>query len=867
MYSLKKKMLALSLGAVMLAGSAGCQKKNANGKNPAGTQNPQGTQVITPEPTAPAQPTPVLIREWDTDGGRYVFRDAVSKLTKCWNPHTYTDAEDGYLAPFLTDGLYDFVYNDALHPVADTPDFAGYRVIPAMAAAMPEDVTEMVREMCPQYGIPENAKEGYAFSVRLNQNACWEDGTPITARDYVESMKRLLDPKRKNPRAVDYINGTFELAGARAFYYSNETVFVPNSTDGIAMLVNPQEMKEDENGYFITENGDRVFFGLKEKYACLGGEMSLEDFYNAGYLADSDAWKLLSEASDSQGFAPVTKETVEAVCSLLGTEEEYGFLMTILNVFGEPNPAGVGLFAQADDVLTIVLEKPIGLFALCYQLTGNWLVYTPFYDRTVTAEDGSVSSVYNTSVGTTKSYGPYSLAVYKPGEMLKLVKNENWYGYSDKVHAVAAPEDSVNYRLYQTDVLECYQVPNAKDRLDMFLRGDLTELTLTNTESIPDMEKKVYLQPSDTVYYLYLNANKEQLDRLEEAADFDNTRLDWQTLSLKSFRKALSLALSREAFTDEVAVGRGACYGIIGDSFLWDTATGETYRNTKEAKNVLSKIYDGLAKEAGQQGENARNAKVKQLASQAFEEACAAGFLTDTKTAGQSDQKIVIEYAVANASTLASNTVAFWNERLAEAFAGTPFEGKVEFSLSKNYGNDWKQRFCDGYSGAVMTGWSSSMTDPYAMVEFFTNPTYQYNAGWFDTSAKMLTLSVAVKENEPEKELTQSVRGWAEALCGAEVNFGGTVLDFGKEAPAKSRLAILTALEEALLQEYDVLPVMQSAGRVLLSDQVQYVTEDYHPIMLRGGIVYLRYRYNDEEWKQMRKTTEEPNGENSIETK
>lgn len=861
MYSLKKKMLALSLGAAMIVGCAGCQKKKATGDDPANHQNPQGTQAITPEPTRAPSPTPVLIREWSADDGTYVFRDAVSKLTKCWNPHTYTDAEDGYLAPFLTDGLYDFVYNDALHPVENTPDFAGYQLIPAMAAAMPKDVTELVREMCPQYGIPEDAKEGYAFSVPLNKNACWEDGTPITAQDYVESMMRLLDPKRKNPRAVDYINGTFELAGARAYYYSNETVFVPNSTDGIAMLVKPQEMKEDENGYYVTENNDRVFFGLKEKYACLGGEMSLEDFYNAGYLEDSDAWKLLSEASDSQGFAPVTKETVEAMCALLGTEEEYGFLMTILNVFGEPNPAGMGLFAQADDQLTIVLEKPISMFALCYQLTGNWLVYAPFYDRMVADADGSIHSVYNTSVGTTKSYGPYRLAVYKPGEMLKLVKNENWYGYSDKVHAVAAKEDGVNYRLYQTDVLECYQIPDAQDRLSMFLLGNLTELNLTGTEQKTDPEIKVYSEPSDTVYYLYLNANKEQLDRLEESADFDNTRLDWQTLSLQSFRKALSLAISREAFTEEVATGRGACYGIVGDSFLWNTATGETYRNTKEAEAVLSEIYGVDRSEA------ALKTTIKQLASRAFEEACEAGFLTDTKAAGQSDQKIVIEYAVANASTLATDTVAFWNERLAEAFAGTPFEGKVEFALSKNFGNDWKQRFCDGYSGAVMTGWSSSMTDPYAMVEFFTNPTYQYNNGWFDTSKKMLTLSVAAKENESKKELTQSIRGWAQALCGTETDFGTAVLSFGEEAPTASRLTILAALEKALLQEYDVLPIMQSAGHVLLSDQVQYMTENYHPIMLRGGIVYLRYRYTDEEWQKMREKTEEQNGENSTETK
>jgi hypothetical protein len=47
---------------------------------------------------------------------------------------------------------------------------------------------------------------------------------------------------------------------------------------------------------------------------------------------------------------------------------------------------------------------------------------------------------------------------------------------------------------------------------------------------------------------------------------------------------------------------------------------------------------------------------------------------------------------------------------------------------------------------------------------------------------------------------------------------------------------------------YDYIPMLQDAGMSLLSKQVYYVVDEYNPIMGRGGIQYMKYNYNDQEW-------------------
>src|SRR5699024_6331088 len=120
-----------------------------------------------------------------------VYKDSVGVLATNWNPHTYQTQEDGYPTEFIRAGFYSFIYNDELNPVEGKDPYTGYVIIPEMAASMPVDVTEEVKAEHPEFNIPESATSGYAYTIDLNPDAVWEDGTPINADSYVYSMKRL----------------------------------------------------------------------------------------------------------------------------------------------------------------------------------------------------------------------------------------------------------------------------------------------------------------------------------------------------------------------------------------------------------------------------------------------------------------------------------------------------------------------------------------------------------------------------------------------------------------------------------------------------------------------------------------------------
>ena len=157
--------------------------------------------------------------------GEYVYKDAVVAVSANWNPHTYQTVDESYPIDFITTGLYTFVFNDALNPVEGKDPFQGYKIVPEMAADFPIDVTEAVKAAHPEYNIPESATAGYAYEIKLNPNAKWENGDPITAETYVYSMKMLLDPNYKNYRGVDYFDGDFSIANAKNYYYQGTVAY------------------------------------------------------------------------------------------------------------------------------------------------------------------------------------------------------------------------------------------------------------------------------------------------------------------------------------------------------------------------------------------------------------------------------------------------------------------------------------------------------------------------------------------------------------------------------------------------------------------------------------------------------------------
>lgn len=795
--------------------------------------------------------------------GEFTYKDSVSQLATNWNPHTYQTTDDAYPADFLRMGFYNFIFNDELHPVDGKDPYKGYVIIPEMAESEPVDVTEKVKKDHPEFNIPESATSGYAYTIDLNKNACWEDGTKINADTYVYSMQQLLDSKLLNYRASDYYVGSFCIAGAEGYANSGRTIKKENSSDGETMNYEFSKLVKGADGVYTTPEGAKAYFGLKTAYAWMGGNNSLDDYAGAGYISN---YADISKGMDDDGYVAVTDESIEALHAFTGSaiwgnesRDDLGYYVSYDHTYPVVSYDTVGLYKSGEYQITLVLGKALAGFNLLYNLTSNWIVYQPYYDACLKQDGDAWSSTYNTSVETTMSYGPYKLVSYQADKAMRFEKNEKWYGWTDNVHVYVDPEDGKTYRMYQTTAIDCQEVEEAKTRKLMFLKGELMGYGLQK-EDFDTYRSSEYchVTPSETIFFFIFNGYKDVIDEREAAADFDATKYDIQTLTLKSFRQAIAVTYDKELFASTISPSRSGGYGLIGNSYIYDPDTGARYRDTDQAKKALCDFYSVDVSKfesldaAVESITGFDTVAAKELYQKAFDEALAAGYITDKDNDGKSDQVVRIEYCASVVSEFIEDTIEYLNKKVSEVVVGTPFEGKVEIYASAPYGDEWSNKIKSGLSDVVLGGWSGSALDPFGLSDLYTNPSYQYDAKWFDATKVNLTLDVDVaKIGEPAnmKSVTMNLRQWSNALNGETVTIDGTDYNFGDGiAEVSTRLDILAAIEGQVLQTYDYIPMLQDGSMALLSQQVYYVVEEYNPIMGRGGIAYLKYNYNDTEW-------------------
>lgn len=851
---MQKKILALLLALVMaVAVFAGCQ-------TPAEPSEATAAPAASGDPSGEATDAP----EADT----YTYQDSVSVMATNWNPHTYQTSDDAYPSDTarIRIGLYDLIFNDELHPVEGKEPFTGYVVLPEMAASLPVDVTEQVKAEHPEFGIPEDMTSGYAYTIDLNPDACWEDGTPINADTYVYSMQKLLDPKLLNYRAVDYYGQNFSIAGAEEYANAGRTVDLDNyAMSGYTL----EDLTLGEDGQYVSPEGSPMFVGVNFDLswtAQSGGTLQeLVEAYGDQYF-NMERWEELVALADENGLAPLTEDSYAMLVSLISTdawmedESNAPCYFVERKTYPEVDFSTVGLYKSGDYQITLVLDKALAGFNLYYSLTSNWIVKEDLYESCLTSSTGADgvevwSSTYNTSVETTSSYGPYKLVEFQTDKFMRYEKNENWYGWTDGKHEYVDPNDGQTYPMYQTTAIECEVVEEAATRKLMFLRGELMGYGLGSEDfDTYRSSEYCYATPAETIFFLILNGYLEAIQSREAAADFDQTQYDLETMTVLEFRKAVALTYDKDLFAATVSPARSGGYGIIGNAYVWDVDTGALYRDTDQAKQALCNAYSVDVSEYASLDEAAASItgydpeQAKVFYGEAFTKALEAGYITDEDGDGISDQTVRIEYCISVDNDFMTQTIDYLNEKMAEVTAGTPFEGKVQFVKSAPYGNEWSDRIREGLSDTVLAGWQGSALNPFSLTDQYVNPQYMYDANWFDATTVDMTLELTV--DGEARSITMNLREWSDALNGAAVTAeDGNTYNFGDGmADPQDRLTILAAIETQILGTYNYLPMLQDGSMALLSQQVYYVVEEYNPILGRGGIQYLRYNYDDAEW-------------------
>lgn len=838
---------------MMLPMIASCSSCNQGGGD-------DGTGTTTGGGDQPDEPT--YERVYFDPSKSYVYKDAVVTLPVNWNPHTYETNDDAYPADFLRVGLYGFVFNDALHPstVEGVDAYKGYTIIPEMAADFPEDVTEAVKALeNNKYGIPESATSGYAYKIKLNENAKWEDGTKINADTYIYSMKMLLDAKYLNYRATDYYAGSFSIAGAENYANAGQTKLNDN---GAGEKVDRDAMKKEADGTY-TYKGSPVYIGLDFALKHLSGD-TLKDYvdaYGAAYF-DVTNWATLIAKADADGLIPLTDENYELFAPVVTGNPAWNETAKDIPeyyVIKKAYPADVdfdktvGLYKTGEYEITLVLSKSLKDFYLLYNLTGNWIVKQDLYEANLKQDETSKawSSTYNTSVETTSSYGPYKLVDYTKDSSMRFVKNENWYGYTDGKHTYVDPEDNKEYDMYMTTEITTQKVKEASTRKEMFLKGQLMGYGL-QAEDFEQYRSSdyCYFTPSETIFFFIFNGHLNAIKEREANEGFDKTKFDLETMTLTSFRKAVAVTYDKEALCTAVNPSRSGGYGIIGNNYIYDPETGAKYRDTDYAKQALCDFYSVDVSKFESLDEAVKSitgydpVKAKELYNQAFKEALEKGYIT-SKDGKTSDQTIEITYAASTApNDFMNKLLAYLNEKMAEVTKGTAFEGKIVFKFSSPLGDAWADNIKNGMADTVLGGWSGSALDPYGLTDLYCNPGYAYDAGWFDANKVDITIKI------DGKDLTMTMYQWSDALNGTTVTVGGKEYNFGYgQADTPTRLLILSKIEATIMSTYDYIPMIQDAGASLLSKQVYYVVEEYSSVMGRGGIAYMKYNYDETEWK------------------
>lgn len=189
----------------------------------------------------------------DPDG--YTYNTYLGTSPSKWNVHNWETNDENYIQSFTEIGLYDVVLDK---------DHKGYQFISEMASDMPTsvdptelDMDEYTRISEQYYGGKEYST-GQVWDIPLRKTAMWEDGTPIKAKDYVDSMERLLQPKYANYRADSYYNGNFVVANAENYYKNGRQVLEPvyqyitaGKADGKNLYDSDNNVLAATNDYYI----------------------------------------------------------------------------------------------------------------------------------------------------------------------------------------------------------------------------------------------------------------------------------------------------------------------------------------------------------------------------------------------------------------------------------------------------------------------------------------------------------------------------------------------------------------------------------------------------------------------------------------
>ncbi len=798
------------------------------------------------------------------------YNTTTAVMPSNWNELTYQDNNDTQIMSYLASSFFEYDYEfdekkggkynkdgtintEAIVEGSYTTNYS--------AATKLEDVTSKVDA---KWGYTEEQKKegGYAWKITLRKDLKWDDGTAITAADFVYSMQEQLNPLFLNYRANTFYD-TLMIKGSYDYFYSTtESVYTTIEANGY------------ESNAAAVEAGADIYIDAYEFYNASGyvdkdgNEISQWVSINDETVYDTaDAWAAGAAVDSFSGkelwdyfFAPGVGAYVDYVevgasyaswLAIKGDNEAYGTTWD-----------KVGMYQDGDYSIVVCMDKSFEFlkedgslsYLAAYYMSSLPLVKKSLYEECKVAPSaGSTlwTTTYNTLQENTASWGPYKLSSFQSGKSYKLTKNENWYGYGLNMYA----------NQYNVTTISCECVAETSTQWLKFLAGETDDVAL-DIDHFNDYKYSKYLTytPDTGTYGMQLFSDLNTLKKSK-----NNNGI----LAIDEFRQAFSLSLNRQDVVEKVWPGTAIpCYGLMNTQYFYDVENGGIYRYTTQAKEGLLRAY-GFTKSAdgtwsngaeinGADLEDAYEAltgynptKAKELVKQAYTE-----LTTNAEKYGyDATKKITIVYGSSVDNARQRARVEYLQGVLDTLCEGTGLEGKIELVFDASAGSQWADAF---RSGATQIGFgygfSGNPFNPFSIVGGFVDPgdSLNYHTYW-NTSAVKLTLTLPAGDYEGAGQtITMGLDNWYFCLNGLAESKGAEYkynFDAGK-VPAEVRLEILAALEEQVITKAYSIMLIGGSNGALLSPKFSQFSDEYNTFMGFGGIRYMNVNYDDAEWAQ-----------------
>ncbi|MBO5841871.1 MAG: hypothetical protein J6R46_02630, partial [Clostridia bacterium] len=728
-------VLCLVMVALMIVGC----------KPATGTPDESGTEAGTNAPDVNVTPYVPKQAEYNT---------TTSVMPSNWNELTYADNNETQIMSYIGSSFFDYDYKfendqkfnadgsinkDAIVEGAYTTNYS--------AATKLEDVTALVDAKW-GYTDAQKAEGGYAWKITLRDDLKWDDGTAITAADFVWTMQQVLDPAFMNFRANTYYD-TLRIINSKAYFFQNQE----GTYETVASLGYASNQEALDAGKELYVNLFNMWGaqGYKDENGNEAPEWALitdEVVYSSADGSDYISGKLLWD-----NYSSYTE---------VGVGAGYDAAIFVENTNRDVAWDTVGIYAEGNAIV-ICLEKAYSFLKedgslsvwAPYYFSSLPLVHKAKYDAArIEPANGATlwTSKYNSSLETTASWGPYKLVEFEAGSHYKLVKNENWYGWNMEQYK----------NQYNITAINCRKVAEFDTKWMGFLNGTYDDASL-QTENVEE-----YLD-SKYVYFTSTSTGTFGMQLFSDLNVLKNSANNNGILAIQEFRHAFNLALNRSDIVEKIWPGSAVpCFGLLNVAYYYDIenspelADGGQYRNATVAKEGILRAYgftqnaDGTWTSGELQnlstddaydaltGYNPVIAKEKMKAAIEI-------LLADPEKYGyDSSKNITLVYGSSSDTDKQRFRASYLQDVLDDLTKGTELEDKIDVVFDASAGAQWAEAFRTGATQIGFGyGFSGNAFNPFDIIGAFVNPDddLNYHMYW-DTSAIDMTLTMPAGDYE-----------------------------------------------------------------------------------------------------------------------